>query len=132
MLDDTLSTVDETAPVETGTPTGGFPPATAAELLTLAKQPVPFVALYDLIQGGEAGTLQVAFDGDTHIAYRVQLKQQGTIWAAFQDGNIEYGCLQTPDLDEPFCNNGKDREQEYRNLIQQFVKQVGVFPLAPA
>ena len=46
---------------------------------------------------------------------------QGTIWASFQDGAIQYGCLQTPDLDEPFCNDGTDREQEYRNLIQEFV-----------
>jgi hypothetical protein len=104
-----------------GTAAGGLPPGTAAEVRVLAKRPVPLVALYDLIQGGEAGTLQVAFDGGTHIAYRVQLKGQGTIWAAFQDGAIEYGCLQTPDLDEPFCNDGTDREQEYRNLIQQFV-----------
>ena len=50
---------------------------------TLAKQPVPFVALYDLIQGGNAGTLRLAYDGDTRIAYRVELADQGTIWAGF-------------------------------------------------
>ena len=89
--------------------------------MDIAKQPVPFVALYDLIQGGNAGTLRLAYDGDARIAYRVELADQGTIWAGFDDGAIQYGCLQTPDLDEPVCNDGTDREQEYRDLIQQFV-----------
>jgi hypothetical protein len=127
---DTTAPVDSTGPsdsgatstpVDTGSAAGAFPPATAQGVVDIAKRPVPFSALYDLIQGGNAGTLLLNYDGDARISYRVRLKGQGTIWAGFDGGAIKYGCVQVPGLDTPVCTDGTDREKEYRSLIEQFV-----------
>jgi hypothetical protein len=124
------STAAETTPAATTAPEDptasepaepSFPPASAAELVEIAKRPVPFVALYDLIQGGNAGTLLLAYDGGTRIAYRVRLPNQGTVWAAFDANVIQYGCFQGSGVPEPLCTDGSDDPDTYRSLIEEFV-----------
>ena len=119
--DDTFSTVEETTPA-----TPARPPAPSRR----RRRPRCWSSPSGPCRSSPSTTSSRAATRAPCSSPSTATRASPTAWSsrgrarsgrASPDGAIQFGCLQTPDLDEPVCTDGTDREQEYRNLIQQFV-----------